>query len=369
MKELKKIMYLFIVVLATLTISCTKEGPAGAPGKDGKDGIDGADGADGSVTCLACHAGDVMDQVRFQFNSSAHNVGAIAVDYAGGRASCAQCHSHEGFVEWATNGTVADDITAPSAWKCNTCHSLHKTFEATDYAFRAGGAVTSVADGTTVFDHGNNNTCINCHQSRRTGDSYEVAEDKTYTRTFSGDDAVAYANAAVGPNGSVTDNGDGTITVVFDVPTATHVYINSTHAGPHHGPQANIFEGVAGYTSEAGSVFGPHEDGCVVCHMGEASGHSFKPEDDNCLACHSSVPTASMDNTAARIQAVGEALEAIHAVHFDGEAWHPMYASLTKAQFQAWWNFMNALEDRSNGAHNPTYVKAMLTEAEATLGL
>jgi len=367
MKELKKLMYLFIALLAVLTMSCTKEGPQGPAGKDG---VDGVDGADGSVTCLECHGGDVMDQVRFQFNSSAHNVGAIAVDYAGGRSYCAQCHSHEGFVEWATNGTIADDITAPSAWKCNTCHSLHKTFEVTDYAFRAGGPVTSVSDGTTVFDHGNNNTCMNCHQSRSNGDKYDNAtEDKQYTKVFKGADIEAYSNAAVGPNGSITLNPAGDeLTVVFDVPTS-NVYISSTHAGPHHGPQTNTFAGVGGYTTEDGSVFGPHSDGCVTCHMGEASGHSFKPEDDNCLVCHTSVPTSSMDNTADRIHAVGEALESIHAVHFDGEAWHPMYASLSRENFQAFWNFMIVLEDRSNGAHNPTYVKALLSEAEATLGI
>lgn len=370
MKKLKQFIWLAIMAFAVVISSCTKEGPMGPAGADGANGTDGKDGVDGNVTCLECHTSELQETVRFQFNSSAHKAGAIAVDYAGGRASCARCHSHEGFIEFAATGTVAANISNPSAWDCKTCHGLHEQFETADYAFRLGDPVTLIADGTTVVDEGNNNTCVNCHQSRRNGSYYDSAtEPATYTRTFSGDDATLYANAAVGPNGSVTDNGDGTITVVFDVPT-THVYISSTHAGPHYGAQANTFVGTGGYTAEAGDVFGAHADGCVMCHMGPASGHSFVPEDENCTTCHTSgVPTAAMDAIAARVQALGEALEAIHAVHFDDTdgSWHPMYASITREQFQAFWNFKIVLDDRSNSAHNPVYVKALLTEAEATM--
>ena len=78
-----------------------------------------------------------------------------------------------------------------------------------------------------------------------------------------------------------------------------------------------------------------------------------------------------MDAIAVRIQAVGDALEAIHAVHYSSEdkAWHPLYASLPRAEFQAFWNFMIMMEDRSNSAHNPPYVKAMLLQAETALGI
>ena len=46
-----------------------------------------------------------------------------------------------------------------------------------------------------------------------------------------------------------------------------------------------------------------------------------------------------------------------------------MYASLTTAQFDAFWHFMICLEDRSDGAHNPTYFDAMLDQAKTALFL
>ena len=351
-------------------------GPAGAAGQNGTDGTDGTDGVDGNVTCLVCHNSDNKAQIASEFAASQHASGAIAVDYAGGRASCAQCHSHEGYLEFARTGDVANDFTNPSQWECATCHDLHTDFVDTDYAFRLGGAVTLVADGDVVLDEGNNNTCINCHQSRRTVAGYDnVTKDTTYSRKFTGDDIAVYTNAAVGPGGSATLDGD-TLRVDFVVPTATHAYISSTHAGPHHGPQANLWAGQAAGDVD-GTPYGPHAGGCVECHMGPESGHTFHPDAGNCIDCHGSKDT-EMDAIAARLEDIAAALEAIHAIHID-ESWesgeslfgaaHPVYASLTRANFNAWWNFTIIMEDRSLSAHNPAYVKTLLNSIEATLGI
>lgn len=368
---MKRYIYLVFIGLATF-IFASCEGPAGPPGVDG---TDGTPGADGNVTCLVCHAGNVMEDIESEFYTSQHALGDIAVDYAGGRGSCAECHSHQGYVEWSIHGDVAEDFSAPEAWKCSTCHGLHETFDSTDYAFRAGGAVT-LEDGT-VLDKGNNNTCLNCHKARR-GDGYydAVTTAEQYTREFTGDDIAAYTVAAFGPAGSATLNGTmDTLTVVFDVPT-TYVYISSTHAGPHHGPQGNVWAGVGAAGNVTEGAYASHDGGCVECHMGE-SGHSFIANEDNCVACHTS-KDAAMDAIADRIEAVALALDALHAIHID-DTWeageplfglaHPMYASLPRAQFQAFWNFMIVLEDRSNSAHNPTYVKALLTQCETALGI
>ncbi len=68
--------------------------------------------------------------------------------------------------------------------------------------------------------------------------------------------------------------------------------------------------------------------------------------------------------------AVGAELAAIHAIHFDEDfAPHPMYASLTRDQFQAFWNFMCIYEDASAGIHNPDYTEQMLSKAETYLDL
>ncbi len=369
----KAFFILFACCAALMFTSCEgPEGPAGPAGSDGTDGTNGTDGThgvDGNVTCLECH-GSAMDVISAQFAVSAHSAGAIAVDYAGGRSYCAPCHSHEQYVQWTETGS-AQNVSNPSAWQCKTCHNIHTTFEMEDYAFRKADAVT-LNDGT-VLDAENNNVCFTCHKARRGRDDYAGTEDATVTQKFTDpDDIAAYTTAAVGPTGTITLDQTGatdTLVVVFDIPFATHDFISSSHAGPHHGPQADIWAGVGGST--AGTAYDSHSGGCVTCHMGDNSGHTFVPKSATCEACHADGTDKQddMDDIADRIQAVGEALEALHAVHQDDEGvWHPMYASLTKAQIDAWFNFAIVLEDRSNGAHNPVYADALLDAAETALG-
>lgn len=379
MKNLKLFSFL-LVCMAVLAMSCEGPmGPAGADGTDGTDGLpgsDGTDGVDGNVTCLVCHSGAGMDAIQSEFWTSQHYSGDIAVDYAGGRGSCAPCHSHEQFVQYAATGS-AQNVSNPSAWKCQTCHNIHTTFEAADYAFRLDDAVT-LNDGT-VFDEGSNNVCATCHQSRRGRDGYAGTEDMLYTRKFTGDDIAAYTVAAVGPNGvqGVLNGTSDTLTVVFDVPFATYAYISSTHAGPHHGPQADVWSGVGGAT--AGTAFGAHGVGCVGCHMDDAN-HSFKPQSATCEACHSDGTDKEddMDAINDRLEAIAVALDAKYFVHIDDEwesgdalfgAVHPVYASGTIAEIDAWFNFTLLMEDRSMGAHNPVYADALLDAAETALGI
>lgn len=358
------------------------EGPAGPQGSTGAQGDagakgdkgdDGTAGVAGNVTCLECHSIDNPQAKLEEFHRSVHSAGAIAVDYAGGRTSCAACHSHEGFLEFARTGEVAEEIMTPSAWECKTCHNIHTTFEQTDYALRLNDDVVLLAGGGTITGE-NNNTCVNCHQSRRAVSYYDNAtEDKTYTRKFTGDDIAVYTTAAVGPAGSITlipgvAPAVDTLVVVFDVPT-THAYISSTHAGPHHGPQGNVWAGLGGVAD--GAAYEAHASGCVKCHMGPASGHSFKPKTENCTVtdCHGSSKEDVLVAFGEDVQEIGEALEAIHAVHYADGAFHPVYASLPRADFNAWWDFMVLLEDRSNSAHNPTYAKSLRDGAKTQLGL
>jgi hypothetical protein len=76
-----------------------------------------------------------------------------------------------------------------------------------------------------------------------------------------------------------------------------------------------------------------------------------------------------LDAFAAREEAVAVALEALHAVHSDEEGYHPMYASLPRAQWNAFWNWSVLHADRSNSAHNPSYAEELLSDAEEALGL
>lgn len=160
-------LLLFATALLFAATSCVKEGPMGLPGTDGTNGTNGQDGDSGTATCLACHSGTNLAKKSAEFAMSEHSVGAIAVEYAGGRAGCAQCHSHEGFVAFTTLGIKDQVITNPSAWKCSTCHGIHKTFEGVDYALRITAPVVPAASANGTMDlKGGSNLCGTCHQSR-----------------------------------------------------------------------------------------------------------------------------------------------------------------------------------------------------------
>ena len=344
------------VIAFTFVVGC--EGPIGLPGADGIDGIDGTDGTDGvagNVTCLACHSGENIQNVKQQFSQSVHSAGQIAVDYAGGRASCARCHSSEGFIEFATYGTVEENISAPSAWECKTCHSLHSTFEVGDFALRLADPIAFIFDENVTADFGNSNLCANCHQSRR-------AE----------------------PN--------------ISAPGTTFA-ITSTHYGPHHGAQSNVLYGV-GFAEIAGSMSYPAagsathmtaETGkCTGCHMATygngQGGHTFNPAIDACTACHAGAADFDINGVQTAIAAqldelrdlliargvVEQAVEDIYEINQETGnielvtvmgGYHPVVGTFTMLEAQAFFNWTGLDEDRSHGVHNPEYIKALLTNS------
>ena len=328
-------------VVMSIASSCVKEGPAGLSGTDGTNGTDGADGKDGTASCLVCHSGTSMDQKKAEFAMSEHSVGAVAVAYAGGNASCAQCHSSEGFIEYVTLGKVQGTITNPSAFECATCHGLHSSFTADDYALRLEAKpVVSNQDATFKFDFKNNsNLCVNCHQAR-----------------------TAEPNVAT--------------------PGATTFKITNTHYGPHHGPQGNIVAGV-GFAQIAGSVAYPaagsskHFAGaCTSCHMATFTkgqgGHSLIPSLAACNTCHNATD-ANYDHNgiqteiAADLVKLRDLLIAKGVVTATPDAtdptiitYAPKVGTFPMVQAQAYFNWIGITEDRSEGVHNPPYVRALL---------
>jgi len=345
----RSLLKLFILGFscAVLATSCTKEGPMGPAGADGTNGTDGTNGVDGNITCLVCHSGTNMDQKKAEFAMSEHSVGAIAVDYAGGRASCAPCHSHELFVASMTLGSVPGDVTNPSAWKCSTCHGLHKTFEGADYALRSTDPVVSNATSSVTLDlGGHSNLCAVCHQSR-------TAEPNTASpgETFK---------------------------------------ISSTHYGPHHGPQANVVAGV-GFAQISGAIAYPAagsnkhlaQASCVGCHMAEFSkndfevngkvtsvsqgGHSYIPSVKACNDCHGANLTnynygGKQTQVAELLEELRDELIAAGVVFWDetAGAYEPVVGTHPMLLAQAYYNWIGLEEDRSLGAHNPQYVYALL---------
>jgi len=356
-KKITRLLTLaFCAIAFAFVTSCEgPQGPAGADGTDGLPGSDGTPGVDGNVTCLECHSGENMQAIKEQFYQSVHSAGQIAVDYAGGRSSCAQCHSSEGFIEFARNGTVEENIAAPSPWECATCHGLHTTFESTDYALRLDDPIDFIFDGTVSADFGNSNLCVNCHQTRR-------AE----------------------PN--VSNPG-------------TEFTVTSSHYGPHHGPQGNLLNGV-GFANIAGSMEYPgqgasthftSDDGkCTGCHMGTygngAGGHTYNPGVDACTSCHAGATDFDIGGVQTAIAAdldilrdllVDEGIIVYDAGDYyeldpdtgdivlvsGAGSYHPVRGTYPMIVAQAFFNWDAVLEDRSLGVHNPAYAQALLTNS------
>jgi formate-dependent nitrite reductase cytochrome c552 subunit len=332
MKTSRLLSILFLLSLFVFWGCEGDQGPAGPAGPAGQDGVDG------DYACLACHNTDVQNAISLQYDRSGHALGEN-VGYAGGRASCARCHSGGGFVEYAENGFVDGNIAVPVAIDCEHCHSIHTTFEEGDYALRMSGEVAWIFDegyGDSSVDFGDNsNVCANCHQSRR-GEP------------------------------ELTNPGEAEFT------------ITSTHWGPHHGAQANVLAG-EGFAEIAGSVdyptAMPNHVGmgvtCVGCHMAEYTdgegGHTWHASLDYCTNCHSSATDFDVNgvqtDTQAQLDALRDLLLDQGVIEWvaEDEAYEPIPGTYTQAQAQAFFNWIGLVEDRSNGVHNPAYVNALLT--------
>ena len=377
MKNLKLIGFLIILSSSLMFMSCETDydvlqGPAGADGAQGVAGTDGAPGADGvdasAASCISCHSNTHREPIYASYDISQHAAGDTK-DYAGARASCAQCHSHEGYYDYITYGAtnpagyyglsepeviIDPDTGLPELGEfgevlysnnpvpvvtpisCDTCHGTHLSFDfendGNDFALRGLEPVSLITDGT-IIDFGNkSNVCVSCHQPRR---------------MFTGD-----------------PDGDGMF------------FISSSHWGPHHGPQATLFEGIQG-VAIAGAVPYPavassthrQDASCTSCHMtpaaaGEAADHSWIPSDNACTSCHTTVPT-EVTGLQADMDRLGELLEAAGALHYDDVdmAWHPVKGNVPIAVGEAAWNFLFVYEDMSKGVHNPAYAKALISNS------
>ena len=327
----KNALWLLILIPAIALMGCEGDtGPAGPPGAVGADGADGANGTTLAV-CLECHTDQATLQIGLEYVQSGHK-SAQTVGYAGAREDCGRCHSKQGFVQYAVNGEVVGNISDPAAIDCATCHAVHPQ----DFALRLIGAVTLISDDTYMLDFGDNsNLCANCHQTRR-----------------------AEPNIAA---------------------PADSFAITSTHYGPHHGPQANVLEGV-GFAEIAGSVAYPPPSSasghlsvgmtCKECHMDAytdgVGGHTWHPSVAACTTCH--VGTTDFDingfqtSTNEKLVTLRDRLVELGVIEYVEEdmAYEPIVGTYPMIQAQAFFNWIGLVEDRSLGAHNPGYFDALL---------
>jgi hypothetical protein len=314
----------------------------------------GPAGQDANENCTQCHTDNVgLFAKQVQYSQSTHRLGG---NFERATASCAGCHTHQGFIERMTTGV--DEATAnvldPAPINCRTCHQIHTTYTSADYALTASGPITFKLTGAGSIDLGDQagNLCGQCHQARN-----------------------------------------------MTLPTkgATPVTISSSRYGVHHGPQANIVAG-AGAIEFAGSktiTGGPMSHGkvsvnegmCATCHMGQAygeqaGGHTWKMAYDyhgtmvenvaGCNTCHDDFDgfdnfgdtpgtvLALLQTLETELIRVGikRALSTDYTIH--GLDVYAFTGSFPGDVAGAMLNWQMFAEDRSLGLHNPRYAKAVL---------
>jgi len=276
----------------------------------------------------------LIEARQVQYANSLHGSGYT---FERSDASCAICHTSEGFTERIATGSVeiAGDIENPSPVNCRTCHQIHDTYTAADWALATSDPVTLQLTGDTI-DLGKGNLCASCHQPRW---SYEIPQ---------------------------VGGGD--------------VEITSTRFGPHHGPQSTMLFGLAGYGEFTGtSVHSIVPDGCITCHMADAygkqaGGHTMSMEYEyhgsevqnvaGCESCHSDIESFDRNGVQTEIQAlIDELKDLLVAEGLITESGSGITGTFTSVQAGALWNYKTVTEDRSLGVHNPQFAKVLLQTA------
>jgi hypothetical protein len=320
----KMLLFGLLILLALALAGCAGQagepGPAGAAGAAGAQGPAGAALSVADLACTECHNDTtVIAGKAAAWDESGHGTGE---SYGRGTsAGCAGCHSGGAFSAMVAAGLNPSEVEAgdpdPTRQDCRACHEIHITFTGDDWALETTDPVTLFAFEGQVFDGGEGNLCVNCHQPRR-----------------------AIAEAV-----------DGMIE------------ITSSHWGPHHGPQSTMLLGIggAGVEGRASAHALMVEDTCVSCHVGEGDSHTFEPDVAACEGCHADIEDFDYNGVQTEVEALiaelGEKLEAAGLL-VDG---HPNPGTFPAAQAQAAWNWIYiVLEDASSGVHNPAYTKAML---------
>lgn len=268
--------------------------------------------------CTDCHNETTLVLTHtLEWEQSMHGTGT-----AYGRstsASCAGCHSSEGFTAMLAADLNPDEITEgetnPTPPNCRTCHEIHTSYTIEDFALRAIEPLKLYTSGEK-YDFGEGNLCANCHQPRRSE--------------------------------PVVDGGD--------------VEVNNTHWGPHHGVQATVFIGVGAYGVEP-SKSRPHyeavSNGCPQCHMANDR-HEMEADITSCEICHSNIESFDYNSVQTEVDEMLDELEGLLEARGLLEDGHPVPGTYPEEQAGALWNYITVIEDGSLGVHDADFTKAIL---------
>ncbi len=357
---MKKLSNLLLIIAAAAFVFVACEGPtgpdgptgpagaAGTTGLTGAQGPQGDTGADGTTTCLDCHDNSASIATKQgQWENSLHAMGENAAygnwtfgsSYPAG--DCAKCHVSQGFHEFMATGDVAGaPFDEPQQINCYTCHEVHANYTEADWAITYAESFTLLQGGAS-YDKGDGNLCANCHQARA---------------------VVPMPDVAAG---------------------TTIITVGSDRFGAHHGPVANVLDGVglyevAGSTTYEGNSHSGISDGCISCHMAPgysdmSGGHTMSMiaevhetetfNDAGCTTCHSGgfglddIETVQ-DDVMAKLDLLQDDL--LNLGIYDPSIMRNFTGDFTNDVAGAYLNWQIISEDRSLGIHNPKYINAIL---------
>ncbi|TFH37613.1 MAG: hypothetical protein E4G99_02170 [Anaerolineales bacterium] len=321
------LLSLMALVLAACAGAAGDPGPAGPAGPAGLQGPAGPALTTADLACTECHNDTTLIVGKeAAWEESVHGTGEAYV--RGTSAGCAGCHSGGAFSAMVAAGQNPSEVEAgdpnPTRQDCRTCHAIHTSYTGADWALETTTPVTLYAFEGVTFDGGEGNLCATCHQARR---AFEVT--------------------------------DGIVNW------------DSSHYGPHHGPQSSMLlgNGGAGVEGKPAAHYAMVENTCVSCHVGEGASHSFEPAVAACTGCHADAEDFDINGTQTEVEAMlGELKEALIAKGMLTEEDASVVGEYPEALGAALWNYIYiAQEDKSMGVHNPSYTKALLEASIAAL--
>jgi hypothetical protein len=177
-------------------------------------------------------------------------------------ATCAKCHTSQGYQEFVSTGKVAADIKAPAgAFNCDTCHNP-AAMAMTSVTFPSGKVVETSEEGEA--------RCMTCHQGRES----KVSVDKQINDTFK----VTDVDAVVAP---MTDSSGKTVNFGF---RNVHYFAAGATL---YGSQAQMGYEYDGKSYDPKFRHVPEFDTCIACH----DQHATQVRVDQCAECHQGVKT------------------------------------------------------------------------------
>ena len=303
-----------------------------------------------SGDCAQCHDAPPGHIHVAEWNNSAH---AVTTRDPAGNASCVGCHTAYGFI-----GRIEGDTTTNTAYapiNCQTCHEPHgATLPGTNAPnaslIRTLAAVT-LMNGAVITNAGEGLLCMQCHHSRQ--------------------NAAVYAATSKG----------------------------SAYFGPHEGPQADMLEGVNGFTYGQAIPSSAHatavSNSCVACHMQtiastdpaylHAGGHTFENSYNGedlvaaCQSCHGAAVTTFdfplqdyngdgvIQGVQTEVQSLLNRLSTLLPPDSSVKSSLTITSTWTQPQLEAAYNWLFVEKDGSLGIHNTAYAVGLLKSSIANL--